>query len=568
MKNEKQQVGSWERGRRPVGLGLAAALLISLAAACAAAEAQLRPAKAAQLAGCPVLPADNIWNAAVDTLPIDANSAAYVATIGADIVLHPDFGTGYGIPFTTVSGSQPKVPVSFQYQEESDPGPYPIPADAPIEGGPNSTGDRHVLVLERDNCVLYELFAAYPQADGSWRAGSGASFDLKLHRLRPAGWTSADAAGLPILPGLVRYEEVAAGQITHAIRFTAPRTQRKYVWPARHYASSLTAPNYPPMGIHFRLKASFDISGFSAEVQVILRALKKYGMMLADNGSAWYITGAPDPRWNNDRLVRELRRVKGSDFEAVDVSSLMANPDSGQVRSPRQAVVNGASLQAAPVAPGEVVSIFGTALGPATPAGAALNALGLVETSVAGTRALFDGAPAPLLYVHANQVNTVVPYAVAGKTSTELRIEYLGARSDPETLAVAESAPGIFTADSSGEGLGVIFHSDWSLNSPANPAIKGSVVIFYATGEGQTDPAGVDGKVAANILPRPVLPVSVRVGGVAAQVLYAGAAPGFTAGLMQVNALVPEQAPSGNAVPIVLTVGSNSSPPAVTLAIR
>jgi hypothetical protein len=191
--------------------------------------------------------------------------------------------------------------------------------------------DRHVLVLDRDTCILYELFYAFPQPGGSWEAGSGAIFDLSSHALRPAGWTSADAAGLPILPGLVGYEKVAAGEIRHALRFTAPQTRRAYVWPARHYASNLTGEQYPPMGQRFRLRAGFDVSGFSAEVQVILRALKTYGMILADNGSSWFISGVPDERWDNDAL-HELHDVKGSDFEAVDTSSLMVDPDSGQVR--------------------------------------------------------------------------------------------------------------------------------------------------------------------------------------------------------------------------------------------
>jgi uncharacterized repeat protein (TIGR01451 family) len=290
-----------------------------------------------ELAGCSIFPNDNVWNTPVDTLPVDANSDLYVATIGADANLHPDFGSGtwngsrIGIPYVVVASTQPSVAVSFDYDEESDPGPYPIPPNAPIEGGAASDGDRHVLVVERDNCTLYELFYAWPQPDGSWEAGSGAKFDLNSNDLREEGWTSADAAGLPILPGLVRYEEVAAGEIRHALRFTAPQTRRAYVWPARHYASSLTGMEYPPMGQRFRLKASFDISGFSSEVQVILRALKTYGMFLADNGSAWFLSGVPDEGWDND-VLRELRQVQGSDFEAVDESSLMVDPDSGQVK--------------------------------------------------------------------------------------------------------------------------------------------------------------------------------------------------------------------------------------------
>jgi hypothetical protein len=289
------------------------------------------------LVGCPLLPADNVWNARIDALPVHPRSAEYIATIGSDAGLHPDFGSGtwdggpIGIPFAVVAGSQPLVPVSFEYADESDPGPYPVPPDVPVEGGPSSTGDRHVLIVDRDRCRLYELYAAYPQADGSWHAGSGAVFDLRSNVLRPATWTSADAAGLPILPGLVRYEEVATGAIGHAIRFTASRTQRAFVWPARHQASSSSDPTRPAMGQRFRLKAGFDISSFPGNVQVILVALKAYGLILADNGSNWFVSGAPDDRWDNDEL-HVLNQVHGHDFEAVDVSSLMVDPNSGQAR--------------------------------------------------------------------------------------------------------------------------------------------------------------------------------------------------------------------------------------------
>jgi|GEM_PF-2278736 len=288
--------------------------------------------------GCAVFPPDSIWNTQIENLPTDPNSNSYVNTIGAEAYVHADFGSGtwaggpIGIPYVTVAGSQPTVAVSFDYADESDPGPYPIPPNALIEGGPSGDGDRHVLVVDYDNCMLYELFYAFPNQDGSWSAGSGAIFDLQSHALRPDGWTSADAAGLPVLPGLVRYDEVQAGEINHALRFTAPQTQKAYTWPATHDASSLTGTQYPPMGQRFRLKADFDVSGFSPEIQVILNCLKKYGMMLADNGSSWYISGAPDERWNNDAL-RELHQVPGSAFEAVDVSSLMVGPDSGQARS-------------------------------------------------------------------------------------------------------------------------------------------------------------------------------------------------------------------------------------------
>ncbi|MBL8227671.1 MAG: hypothetical protein JNL98_04315 [Bryobacterales bacterium] len=288
------------------------------------------------IGGCPVLPADNIWNTPIDHLPVMSNSSTLVTTIGASAYVHPDFGSGtynggpIGIPFLTVPGTQTKYPATFLYSSESDPGPYAVPLDAPIEGGSQSNGDRHAIAIDTTNCILYELYRAFPQT-ASWRGDSGAIYNLRSNALRPAGWTSADAAGLPIMPGLVTWEEVASGEIRHAIRFTVPQTRRAYVWPARHYASSLTGTQYPPMGQRFRLKASFDISTFPAEVQVILRAMKKYGIILADNGSAWYISGKPDSRWNNDNL-RTLRRVTGSNFEAVDATVLMIDPNSGQAR--------------------------------------------------------------------------------------------------------------------------------------------------------------------------------------------------------------------------------------------
>ena len=286
------------------------------------------------IAGCRIFPVDNIWNIPVDNLPVSSSSSAYINSIGTNTGLHPDFGSGLwegapiGIPFNIVSGTQPKVGITFGWPDESDPGPYPVPPDALIEGGSQSDGDRHVLVLDKDACKLYELYAAYPQATGGgWTAGSGAVYDLFSNRLRPREWTSADAAGLPILPGLARYDEVAAGEITHALRFTAQNTRNAYVWPARHLASDLTGASYPPMGQRFRLKADFNISGFSPQVQVILRALKKYGMILADNGSNWYISGIPDPGWNNDQLVSQLSQVKGSNFEAVDGTAPMIGMD-------------------------------------------------------------------------------------------------------------------------------------------------------------------------------------------------------------------------------------------------
>jgi len=325
------------------------AALASLVCVTALAVASSAVLASATLSIPPLFPANNIWNTPIDGLPVDLRSDAYVTTIGATRSLHPDFGTVYnsapnGIPYVIVSGTQPRVAVSFAYSSESDPGPYPIPADAPVEGGAQSSGDRHVLIVDRDARKLYELFAAYPNGDGSWRAGSGAIFDFSGNALRPATWTSADAAGLPILPGLVRYEEVVAGEIPHALRFTAPQTRNAYLWPARHQASSLAGLDYPPMGQRFRLKAGIDITHFGASVQIILRALKKYGMFLADNGSSWYLSGAPDPRWSDDEL-HQLGQLHGSDFEAVDQSALMVDPNSGQARAP--AVAPGAATVAA-----------------------------------------------------------------------------------------------------------------------------------------------------------------------------------------------------------------------------
>lgn len=275
------------------------------------------------LQGRRIFPANDAWNTAIDTAPVDANSANLIASIGLNTGLHPDFGANldgspFGIPYVLVSGTQAPVNVTFDYADESDPGPYPIPRSAPIEGGAGSSGDRHVIVIDRDHWKLYETWSSYPQSNGSWQAGSGAIFDMTNGTTRPAGWTSADAAGLPILPGLVRYDEVSRGAINHALRFTVSRSRHGYVAPARHFASSSTDVNLPPMGMRVRLKASFDISGFPASAQVVLTALKKYGMIVADNGSNWFISGAPDARWNDDEL-NTLKTVKGSNFEVVEM---------------------------------------------------------------------------------------------------------------------------------------------------------------------------------------------------------------------------------------------------------
>ena len=288
---------------------------------------------------CPIFPSTNIWNTPIDTLPVHPLSSQYVSSIGPTKPLHADFGAGLydgspmGIPFNFVNGSKvQKYKVSFDYSDESDKGPYPISSTYQIEGGVNNTGgDRHLIVLDNETCTLYELYSAYPK-NNSWTAGSGAIWNLSSNNLRPLGWTSADAAGLPIYPGLVKYEEIAAGAINHAIRFTAVASQKAYVWPARHMASSKTLTSIPPMGARFRLKSSFDVSSFSKEVQIILKAMKKYGIILADNGSNWFFTGAPDNRWNNDVLASQFKKVLGSNFEAVDCSKLMKAVNSGEVK--------------------------------------------------------------------------------------------------------------------------------------------------------------------------------------------------------------------------------------------
>jgi hypothetical protein len=292
----------------------------------------------ASLSSCTVFPRDHIWNTPVNTLPRYWRSDAYTKAIGNN-TLRAGFGStavgGYdGIPYTVVTNAQSKVTIRFtDYGRESDPGPYPMPRNAMIENIESQYSDRHVLVINKDTCMLYELYNAYPQSNGSWNASSGAVYDLRGYALRPKNWTSADAAGLPMLPGLVRYDEVQAGVINHALRFAAPKTRREYVWPARHYASWNTDMNVPPMGQRFRLKASYDISRFSPELQVILKALKKYGMMLSDNtGGGWVLFGAPDDRWNVERL-KQLQQLQPSDFEAVDVSSLMISVDSGRARA-------------------------------------------------------------------------------------------------------------------------------------------------------------------------------------------------------------------------------------------
>jgi hypothetical protein len=304
--------------RRPLVL----AALASLAVLAGTAHAQPLP----NAPGCKIFPADNPWNTPVDKLPVARNSAAMIKAIGRGAPLHPDFGSGtwdggpIGIPFDVVSSATPTSRVRFDYADESDRVPYPIPSGVHIEGGPRSTGDRHALLVDKSTCRLYELYDLRHTSSG-WKAGSGATWSLSSDKLRPAGWTSADAAGLPIFPGLARWDEVSAGEIDHALRFTAPKTRRAYVYPARHFASTSSSTSLPPMGLRVRLKASVDISTFPKQARVVLKARQVYGMILADNGSPWYVSGAPNSHWSNDDL-HALSRLTGADFEVVDTSSL------------------------------------------------------------------------------------------------------------------------------------------------------------------------------------------------------------------------------------------------------
>jgi len=302
-------------------LAFLATLAVALLAGSSALALRLPSAR-----HCPVFPASNPWNQRVDKLTVAADSAQMIASIGLDAPVHADFGSGkwdggpIGIPFDVVSNSTRRAHVSFEYADESNRVRYPIPRNVQIEGGAHATGDRHAILVDKSTCELYELYDLRHTSHG-WTAGSGATWNLRSNHLRPAGWTSADAAGLPIFPGLARWDEVKRGVIDHALRFTAPATRRAYVYPARHYASNSNDPSLPPMGLRVRLKASVNIASFPPQARVVLRALQHYGMILADNGSPWYISGAPNKHWNNDAL-HTLGRLTGADFEVVDTSSL------------------------------------------------------------------------------------------------------------------------------------------------------------------------------------------------------------------------------------------------------
>jgi hypothetical protein len=314
-------------GRRGAPLRRMALLVFAIGVATVDAGAARTPSpRLPQAPRCPLFPASSPWHTRVDRLPVAGNSSTMIKAIGPEASLEPHFGSGLsprdhaaiGFPYAVVTRKQKKARVTFRYGMAE--GMYPIPNDVPIQGGRDSTGDRHAIIVDRDHCILYEFWALYPTA-GGWHAGSGATWNLRSNRLRPDGLTSADAAGLPILPALVRYDEVAHGVIRHALRFTAPRTRAAHVYPARHDASDSTSSNLPPMGLRLRLRRDFDVSGFPRQAVVILAALKRYGMLLADNGLPWYVSGVPDKRWNN-RALATLSRVKGSDFEVVDTSSL------------------------------------------------------------------------------------------------------------------------------------------------------------------------------------------------------------------------------------------------------
>ena len=310
-----------------------ALLLVLLLTATPALAATSRPVEGTS---CPVFPADSYWHADVSRLPVHARSRQWMSHMRPTSRLHPDFGPSYGeqpvpygIPITKVGGTHPKVSVRFTYASESDRVGYPLGDDTKVEGGQWRSGDRHTVVVDVHRCRLYETWATVKGS--TWSAGSGATWDLRSNALRPAGWTSADAAGLPVLPGLLRYDEVKAGRVDHAIRFTTDVTDRRYVWPARHHAGSVTDPSYPPMGARFRLKAGYALTGYSRDAQVVLRGMKAYGMVLADNGSPWYFQGTSDTRWPS-ALLDELKRVPASAFEAVDAGRLMVSANSGQAK--------------------------------------------------------------------------------------------------------------------------------------------------------------------------------------------------------------------------------------------
>jgi hypothetical protein len=473
------------------------------------------------IGGCSVLPPDNIWNTPVDTLPVLANSGTMVSTIGANTGFHPDFGTDLtsGIPFITVPGTQTKFPATFTFDDESDPGPYAVPLNAPIEGGASSDGDRHALAIDVGHCVLYELYRAFPQAS-SWIADAGAIYDLNSNALRPSGWTSADAAGLPIVPGLVTFEEVQSGEIKHALRFTAPQSRHAFVWPARHFASSLTGTQYPRMGERFRLKASFDVTPFPADVQVILRAMKKYGIIMADNGSAWFLSGKSDARWN-DGTLHTLGQVLGSNLEAVDATVLQIDPNSGAAK--QNGVTITVSPSSASVRVGHGQTFTATVTG--APAGATwtVNAIaggnsvvGMIDSSGHYTAPLNVPSPAT---VTVRAASTASP-ATTGSASVTIL--------PPPSITSVTPSPvtvGAFTLTVNGAGfnagstiafngaaLPTTFVSATRLTGTGNAtAPKASVPVVVTTADGETSNTITVAVVAKPAVTITIAPASASV---------------------------------------------------------
>ncbi len=399
-------------------------------------------APAQTIGGCPAFPANNIWNARVDTLPVHPRSAAWVNSIGSTATLHQDFGGELyqglepGFTINLVTGSQPKVPIVINEGiDESEPGPYPIPPTAKVENG----SDRHVLVLDTTNCLLYETYDSIKNPDNSWTIYSGAIFDLRKNLLRPQFWTSADAAGLPITAGLARYEEILEGEIKHALRFTAPLTTREFLWPARHYASTVNDPSRPSMGARFRLRANFDISSFSPATQIILTGLKRYGMMLADNGGSWYVQGTFDPRWDN--LADEWRRIPGSAFEAVDTSGLMENVDSAAVRG---SVVSAPTLQSLTLNPSAVTGGQGATLRITLSGSAPTGGVQVALSS--GNGGVAFSAPAVLIPEASSSADVPVTTNAVGAQTIVAFTATLAGLTRQASLTVNPPAPALLSA--------------------------------------------------------------------------------------------------------------------------
>jgi uncharacterized protein (TIGR03437 family) len=491
-----------------------------------------------------MFPANNAWNVDLSAFPVLGNSSSLVASIGVAASLHPDFGTTYagapwGIPFIVVDGSQPYVPIYFTaYGDESDPGPYPVPLDAPVEGGPNSTGDRHVVVFNSSNRFLYELYRGFPQGN-AWNADSAAVFDTTTNGRRPLGWTSADAAGLPILAGLARYEEVECGAIRHALRFTAQRTRKAYIHPASHYASSNTDPNLPAMGQRFRLKATFDTSSFPPQARIVLQALKTYGMMVADNGGNWFISGAPNPNWN-DADIDTLKRVHGSDFEAVDTTSIVPPGDNIAPVGPSNLALVAASstqIDATWAAANDNLGVAGYRV-TVSVSSSFSNPLPAYAGRYVGnalSTTLIDLNPSTTYFVQ------VLAYDEAGNVSS-------GTTASATTLAVSGGEPAL--------------PRDFAVASAATlqtllPVAPGSLASLFVSS------TGVSQTFSANKIPLPpsLGGVSLLIGG---SLHFAGGswiysptgsipAPLLFVGSNQVNFQVPTEIAAGDAIPAQLT---------------